>query len=140
MIPQCDELLQMLDLSTISITTVWRWIRYLGFNYSKNKKCDYTDGCEREDVVKDRDDRFLINYFKAEMFVYRWVQITDTTAQNLEDNVEEFPKKCYYEYNHPSTQEKMREYHIDTHKVLQENIPPDFQKYGGSLSVQIHDL
>ena len=71
--PLYNELLHMLDLSNVSMSTVWRWLVYLGYKYDENKKSYYTDGHEREDVVKDRNKRFLIKYFIAERRAHRWV-------------------------------------------------------------------
>jgi hypothetical protein len=36
----------------------------MGYKYDENRRCYYTDGHEREDVVKDRNKRFLVEYFK----------------------------------------------------------------------------
>ena len=65
----------MLDLTNMSMSTVWRWLVYLGYKYDENKKYYYTDGHEREDVVKDRNEQFLIHYFIAERRAHRWVQL-----------------------------------------------------------------
>ena len=64
--PSYDEMIYMLDLKTISLSTVWRWLLIMGFSYDKNKRFYYTDGHEREDVVAGRNNRFLVAYFKSE--------------------------------------------------------------------------
>ena len=46
-----EELLAMNDLKNVSTPTAWRWMKYLGFNYNETKKCYYTDGHDRKDVV-----------------------------------------------------------------------------------------
>ena len=69
------ELLHMLDIKSISMSTMYRWFNYLGFNYNENKRSYYTDRHEREDVVRDRNDTFLVDDFKAERCCYHWVQI-----------------------------------------------------------------
>jgi len=84
MMPGYDELLRMLDLKTLSISTVWRWLILLGYKYCENKRNYYTDGHEREDVIKDRNSRFLVKYFKNERRTYRWVQLTNEQAIDLE--------------------------------------------------------
>ena len=43
----------------ISTSTAVRWIRYLGFNMVKASKGWFTDGHEREGVVKYGDEHFL---------------------------------------------------------------------------------
>ena len=57
-IPTCNELLRMLDLKSISISTVCRWLRYLIFKYNENKRNYYTDGHERKILVKNRNEGF----------------------------------------------------------------------------------
>ena len=80
-IPSYNNMLENLMLSTIRYSSAYRWILYLGFKYDKNKRSYYTDGHEREVVVRDRNDRILINYFKAELQYYHWVQVTDTISK-----------------------------------------------------------
>ena len=71
LMPSYIEILSMCDLTSISISTVWNWMQYLGFKYSENLKCYYNDGHEREDVVKHRNERFLVEYFELELRCYR---------------------------------------------------------------------
>ena len=40
----------MLGLKTISIDTVWKWLKYLGYRYCEVRRSYYTDGHERQDV------------------------------------------------------------------------------------------
>ena len=82
--PSYEELLSMLDLKTVCINTVYKWIKDLGFHYDVNKRCYYTDGHERSDVVEDREDRFLDSYFNYEIQSHRWVQLIELDAIQLE--------------------------------------------------------
>jgi hypothetical protein len=41
-------------LESMSLTTTWRWMRLLGFQYDTRKKSFYVDGHERDDVVATR--------------------------------------------------------------------------------------
>ena len=84
-IPKYEDVFQMLDLKKIHFDTVWRWITNLGFHYDVNEKSYYIDGHKREDVVADRNNRFLVNYFAYELKCHRWVQISEAIAQSLED-------------------------------------------------------
>ena len=86
--PTYNEILSMCDLKTISIPCIWKWLLHLGYKYSENKRCYYTDGHEREDVVNDRENRFLIDYFKMERRCYRWVQITTEESKELEKKMD----------------------------------------------------
>ena len=61
-----DEILQLLDLKTISMATAWRWLINLGYKYDENKRCYYTDGHERDNAVYDRNKQFLPAYFSYE--------------------------------------------------------------------------
>jgi hypothetical protein len=46
-----DKLLGMLDLKRVCASTVWQWLQLMGYKYDENRRCYYTDGHEREDVV-----------------------------------------------------------------------------------------
>ena len=138
MMPSYDELLHMFDLKTLSISTVWRWLQLLGYKYCENKRNYYTDGHEREDVVKDRNNRFLIAYFKNERRTHRWVQISEKDAIEIEETNISFPRNCSYKYVSP-TSTAMREYHVDTHDILYSFVPTIDLKYGGSTSVRKPD-
>ena len=136
MMPGYDELLRMLDLKTLSISTVWRWLILLGYKYCENKRNYYTDGHEREDVIKDRNSRFLVKYFKNGRRIYRWVQLTNEQDIDVEKLDPNFPRDCSYRYTAPSSSIQMREYHIDTHKSLDGFIRECDRQYGGSVSVR----
>ena len=112
-------------------------MKYLDFRYCENKKCYYTDGHERDDVVKDRNDRFLIKYFEAELQAYRWVQITESEALDLEKD-DFFPRNCSYNYVEEVDGEmcSFREYHIDTNDCLQEKVLDENIIYGANLSIR----
>ena len=56
----------------------------LDFSYNKNTKSYYTDGHEREDVIKDRNERFLGSYYSYELKCHRWIQMTSTHAIKIE--------------------------------------------------------
>jgi hypothetical protein len=38
----------------------------MGYKYDENCRCYYIDGHEQEDVVKDCNKRFIVEYFKLE--------------------------------------------------------------------------
>ena len=134
-IPTIEEFKSMVDLKNVTVSTSWRWLQSYGFTYSDQKKCYFTDGHEREDVVKDRNNRFLLNYFRYELRSMRWIQITETLAKEIENETPSFPKDCFYEYDDESCG-IMREYHIDTNNILENYVPAADKKYGGSKSVR----
>ena len=59
-------------------------LKKLGYVYDENKRCYYTDGYERADVVKDRDEQYLDSYFTIELCTHRWVQIPESKAIEFE--------------------------------------------------------
>ena len=69
-VPSYVELLRSLDISNICYSTVYLWLKNLGYEYDENKRCYYTDGHEREDVILDREERFLGDYFNLEQRSY----------------------------------------------------------------------
>ena len=115
-LPAYGELLHSLDMKTINYSSIWGWLKLLGFNYSVNKRYYYTDGHERPDVVKDRGERFVGEYFKHEILCRRWIQISETNAALLEEQYKNFPKNV--SYNCINAGVNYRKYPVDTHKSL----------------------
>ena len=138
-LPTYEEVLAFVDLKNISNQTAWRWMTDMGYTYDENKKCYYTDGHERPDVVKYRNENFLLQYFKYEQRCYRWVQLTDENIENIMKDYEDFPKNACYDYVDTTSNLQMHEYHIDTHPCLNNYIATDNLKYGGNLSVRKDD-
>ena len=109
----------------------------LGCTYNENKKCYYTESHERQDVVEDRNTRLLVHYFRLEKCAYRWVQLGEEDTVKMEITIDNFPKDCYYSYLNENNN-KMHEYHVDTHHKL-----CDFESYltaqfGGNVSVRVN--
>jgi hypothetical protein len=98
----------------VSPKTAWHWLQFLEFKYDEVKRCYYTDGHQRSDALYDQEERFLPKYFKYELRIYRWVQLKEEKAIELENSVQ-LPK-AFYAYEREG--EAMREYHVDTHKHL----------------------
>ena len=115
-----------------------RWLNKLGFKYCENKRSYYTDGHERDDVVKYRDEIFLKNYLKNELRCYRWVNLTESSAKLMEDAINDSPENCSYNYNITTdgTVVSFREYHVGAHPSLSEYVSPSNMKYGGDLSIR----
>ena len=114
--------LSSVKLKFLSYNTVYQWLSKLGYKYNEHKNLYYNDGHEREDVVKDRDERFLYCYFKSEIKVHRWVQISEVTSRQLKDEYEDFPYNSSYIYEDTSgcSSITMHKYHIDSHECLSE--------------------
>ena len=126
-------------MKSITHDTVHKWMKRLGYHYDDHKTCYYNDGHKREDVVKDRDKRFLNSYFKAEIRAHRWVQIDNKTAEELKKSNVDFLIDCCYIYDGQMNglAVSMREYHVDTHKCLVPYIKQENVEMGGNLSVRI---
>lgn len=63
LIPLFDELMLYLDLITIYISPVWRWMLLFGYSCDQNKKCYCIDGHVMPDMGAHKNDRFLLEYF-----------------------------------------------------------------------------
>jgi hypothetical protein len=46
------EFMKFVVLKMLDVTTAWQWLKQLGFTYSKNEKCYYTDGHEKAENVR----------------------------------------------------------------------------------------
>ena len=79
-----EEFLAMCKLKMLCVSTVWRWLRLLGFEYKANTKTYYTDGHERPDNVKYRMV-FISRYRELEKRCYRWAQVPEDDAVELEE-------------------------------------------------------
>ena len=135
-LPMYEEVLAFVGLKNVSHVTAWRWMTDLGYSYDENKKCYYTDGHERPDVVKYRNEKFLLQYFKHEIKCYRWVQLSKDDMQKLMEDYDDFPKNACYNYIDTNNNLQMSEFHVDTHPCLNTFISTDNLKYGGNLSVR----
>jgi hypothetical protein len=101
--------LESLGLSTIALTTVWRWMHDLGFSYDTRKKSFYVDGHERSDVVAYRNS-FCTDYLTVyEPRCLRWVQLPKDKAMAMDGVNVEFG----YEYDDSETSIRMVEFHVD---------------------------
>jgi len=88
-IPECinrhdnigkDIFLRQCGLTNVSQSTIYWWVKSLGFGYCSRHKTYYVDGHEREDVVKDRVEfctRYLTVY---EPRCLHWIQMPKSLA------------------------------------------------------------
>ena len=118
------------------MSTMYRLFTYSGFNYNENKRRYYIDVHQRKDVVRDRNDRFLVDGFKAEHRCYRWVQIKESITIELEAKHSNFPLNCSYGFTNQVLLEQYREYHVDTHLSLTQFIEEKHTIFSGNLSVR----
>ena len=111
----------------------------LGYKYEENKRSYYTDGHEREDLIQDRNEIFLVGYFAAECRCRRRLQLQDTTEVLPEMSNTTFPRNYSYNYSTDinGTTILLRDYHVDIHLTLENYVDDTFKQYGGNLSVRM---
>ena len=97
-------------LKELCLSTIWRWMKYLGMNYSARHKSFYVDGHEREDVVQDRENFCLKYLTQYEQKCLRWVQVKKSQAELIDG----LDLTYGYEYTDDLSGEQWLEFHIDT--------------------------
>jgi hypothetical protein len=96
-------------LESMSLSTTWRWMRLLGFQYDTRRKSFYVDGHERDDVVASRSTfckRYLTEY---EPYCNRWIQLSLKEARTIKDLNIVFG----YSYFNIRANEEWIEFHVD---------------------------
>ena len=104
-----DSFLNAHRLESLSLTTIWRWMRLLGFQYDIRKKSFYVDGHERDEVVANRSafcKRYLTDY---EPYCNRWVRLSVDEAKTIKDLNINFG----YSYLDIVSNEERIEFHVD---------------------------
>ena len=107
--PVDETFLSAHRLQSMSLTTTWRWMRLLGFQYDTRKKSFYVDGHERDDVVASRSTfckRYLTEY---EPFCNRWVQLPLREAKTIKNLNLDFGSS----YLDIDSNEESIEFHVD---------------------------
>ena len=84
-----DDFLTLLGLKTVDVSTVWRWLKQIGFEYKHNIKCYYTDKHESEENIAARN-AYINTYLELEICTYSWVNIRENVAKSLEEEYEIF--------------------------------------------------
>jgi hypothetical protein len=139
-----DDFLRMYRLKNLSVETAGRWMKYLGFKYTRRKMSYYVDGHERKDVVADRK-LFCERYLKVhEIRTFRWLQLTHDQADIL--NISKAEGYHYVDEN----KKAMIEVHVDAVTGDLDNKDGESpgglllrellkgSKFGGNLSVRKH--
>jgi hypothetical protein len=79
-----EKVLKQYGLTKICLSTVYKWLKKLGFNYEPRKKGYYADGQEKEETVSYRL-RYIKRYLQYEQRMFHWIQVTEEEAKYLED-------------------------------------------------------
>ena len=71
------DILGQYGLTCLSVATVYRWLKAMGFKYETRKKYFFVDGHEKVGTKKHRK-KYVRELLKLEKWMYRWVQIKET--------------------------------------------------------------
>ncbi|KAI2512867.1 hypothetical protein MHU86_1413 [Fragilaria crotonensis] len=126
-----ESFLQSYGLSTLSITTIARWMHACGFRFKKREKHYFVDGHERPETIAYRPI-FTKKYLNDEIRAHRWIQITLIQSQEMESN-KSIALNCGYHYVDDKHVD-MVEYHIDASYAFEEQLL--LLLFGGNLSVR----
>jgi len=69
---EINQLLKQYNLTCICLSTVYKWLKRLGFSYEPRKKSYYVDGHKREATINYRW-RFIERYLTYERRMFRWI-------------------------------------------------------------------
>ena len=67
-----SDLLKFYGLKSLSVVTIYRWMRTLGLKYKMRTKNFYVDGHECEDNIRYRL-KYVNRYFRDEFRMFRWL-------------------------------------------------------------------
>jgi hypothetical protein len=127
------DLLQQHRLTTLSVPTIYRWMRLLGFKYEQRRKCYYVDGHEKPETKAYRK-KFVRRYFEYERMMHRWIQMELIDKLKLEEE-EGIELAHGYQYVDPKTKVMMVEFHVDDHHSFQDKMNST-TRFGGNPSIQ----
>jgi len=127
------DMMEAYGLSNFSTSTVLRWMRALGFQYERRKKCYYTDTHEKSEIVEYRRS-FCPRYLKREVRCHRWIQLPLQEAQEKFIDTARIDPSFGFQYKNDDGV-NMIEYHVDDHDDFH-IIMNQKHKYGGELSVR----
>jgi hypothetical protein len=126
-----EEFLKSYQLTSLSLSTVLRWMHAVGFKYMNRQKHYYVDGHERPETLKYRPI-YTKRYLEHEVNAHRWMQFTVESSNLLKAQGSINTELSGYSYT-DSNGVAMVEYHIDhCEKIPNLQLPP----LGGNLSVR----
>ena len=130
------QLTQKLMEDNPKYTTVYRWVKYLGFKVEKAKKCYYVDGHEFPEQKKARVDMSKMYLMDIEPRCNRWIQMTLEQFHELQSSLPEDDKIIHKGYEYDEDDVRMIEFHVDNHEQLQQLASEKYPDYGGMKSVR----
>ena len=95
-------------------------MKYLAYNYEESKCCYYIDEHERDDIVKDRGNRFLYCCFLNKLRCHCWVHLSKQKAINIYNKDPSFLIHACHEFTRTIKDKtsQFREYHCNFHNTL----------------------
>jgi hypothetical protein len=132
-----EQMLGEYGLKKLTMPTMYRWMRSVGFQYSMKTKTYYVDGHERPDVVKYRIE-FIKRYKKFELQSHHWIQLSETDVDLLIKEGcegEDIGLKKHQGYKYKKDDVTMFKYHVDDHSDFP-NPVQHHPEFGGDLSVR----
>jgi hypothetical protein len=134
------DLLQQHGLGKICPSTIYHWLKLLGFKYEPRQKGYYVDGHEKPSTVENQNS-FVRWYLTYESQMFRWNQVSEEESKELEKNGVLTPNSGYKYIDNEG--KEMVEYHVDSSNAWQEKLTNETW-FGGSLSIRrqskINDL
>ena len=126
------RLMQEHGLKKICPSTIYGWMKLLGFKYEPRKKGYYVDGHEKPATI-EYCNSFVKRYLTYERQMYRWIQLTAEESKEMEIKGLVTPNSGYKYKNKEG--DNMVEYHVDSAKTWDEKLTKE-TRFGGYLSVR----
>jgi hypothetical protein len=126
-----QKILRQYGLTKVCPSTVYKWMKLLGFTYSARRKNYYVDGHEKPATIEYRH-KFCERYLQNELRTHRWIQVEKKKAEYLLEKGVVAKDSGYYYFTDDN--QAMVEFHVDD--------SPEFPKmlkhlpFKGMLSVR----
>jgi hypothetical protein len=135
------ELLDFYKSKPPSTTTVWRWMRRLGYKYCARKKSFYVDGHERAEQRFHRKEFTEEYLLRLEPYCHRWLQVSkdelDLWIDDLDINFDPQYCVCGYHYENENGEDYV-EFHVDTNDFVHQEASRRYV-FGGTTSIRVKD-
>lgn len=107
-----QQLLTEFRVKNLTLSTVYRWMLFLGFKFEPRRKCYYVDNHESPENISYQN-LFIDRYFSYESRCYRWLSITEEEKEAMVSKGKIHKDLGYHYTNSENT--KLVKFHIDYH-------------------------
>jgi hypothetical protein len=90
------EFLLQNDIKVLSIRTIYKWLKQLGFTYSPLQKSYYIDSHEKPENIL-YCSQFIKRYHKLEQRTHRWIHIPLAIYENMVTDGE-LVRECRFKF------------------------------------------